>query len=59
MKPTNELLDYMAFFDDDSASDGTWQALLEDGVKQYNMDNHTRFDPFDAFMAYVEWKSLK
>ena len=43
-------------FNDDSLPDGAWQAMLEDGVKEYNRKNGTRYDPFDGFMYYIKNK---
>jgi len=49
-----ELFGFLSAFDDDSAPDGAWQAMIEDGVIAWNEDNKTNLDPFDTFHAYVE-----
>ncbi len=54
MEYPEELFEFMSTFDDSDAPDGAWQAMLEDAVTQYNEQNNTDFDPFEAWLAYCE-----
>lgn len=54
MSKKQECFAAMAAVDDDSASDGAWQAMLEDAVHEFNRQNNTNFDSFDMFIEYVQ-----
>ena len=49
-----ELYSFLQAHDDDDASDGAWQAMIEDGVVFWNEDKGTTLDPFETFLEYCE-----
>jgi len=49
-----ELNAFMEAHDNPNASDGAWQAMLEDAVVMYNEQNGTDYDPFDSWMEYIQ-----
>lgn len=57
--PVPNIFQYLWHFDDDEAPDGAWQAMIEDGVRQYNEEYGTNYDPFETWLAYVNQKSEK
>lgn len=34
--------------------DGAWQAACEAAVAEFNKQHGTRYDPYDAWLAWVE-----
>jgi hypothetical protein len=47
-----ELFEFMKLLDNGVQSDGARQAMLEDAVANYNRDNGTSYDSFEAFMVF-------
>ncbi len=37
--------------------DGAWQQMMQDEVHLYNVEHGTNFDPYDAFIEWVEQNS--
>lgn len=56
-----ELMEMMWAADDDDLPDGAWQAVIEDAVTMYNQMRGTEFDPFEAWLYYIEsdWRTNK
>ena len=54
-KKKKALFLFMEFYDDSSASDGAWQAMLKDSVEFFNEENGTDYDPFDSWQEYIQW----
>ncbi len=54
MSVNKELYDFLEAYDDDSLPDGAWQALLMEGVEQFNIAYNKDIDPHEGFMAYVQ-----
>lgn len=54
--PPADLIGFLEAYDHDDLADGAWQAMIEDGVKDYNEWQGASVDPFDGFMAYIEAK---
>lgn len=52
--PPVGLIGFLEAYDHDDLPDGAWQAMIEDGVKDFNEWQGASVDPFDGFMAYVE-----
>ena len=52
--PPAGLFDFLEAYDHDDLPDGAWQAMIEDGVKDFNDAFEANVDPFDGFMAYIE-----
>lgn len=48
------LFDFLIAYDHDDLPDGAWQAMIEDGVKDFNDEFGAFVDPYEGFMAYVE-----
>lgn len=49
-----ELKAFLDAHNDPNASQGAWQAMLEDAVNMYNEQHGTNYDSFDTFMDYVQ-----
>ncbi len=49
-----DLLEAMFLADDSQASDGVWQAMIEDAVSMYNTRNHTDYNTYDAWLWYIQ-----
>lgn len=65
MEYPQELFYAMQAYDDDTLSDGAWQAMLESGadawaaMKSEAAKQPVHIDTFDAFMHYLEWREKK
>lgn len=54
MNLPEELLEQMWASDNDDLPDGAWQAVIEDAVIVYNKQHKTKFDPFEAWLTYIQ-----
>jgi len=57
MKKHEKVFYYMESWDDGNLPDGAWWAMLEDGVKCFNEEHGTKYDPFDTVHEYVAFMS--
>ena len=48
-----KLIAHLEAYDDSNASDGAWEAMLKDGVTNFNETYGTDIDQHDGFMAYI------
>lgn len=52
-KHRDQLVGFMSAYDHDDLSDGAWQAMLEDGAKEFTKATGIQIDSFDAFHEYI------
>ena len=49
-----ELYYFVDAMNDDDLPDGAWWAMLEEGVRNYNSEYGTNYDPHEAVHRYLQ-----